>query len=462
MEKMFGGVCRSQEEMDACKEAHRVLALSPEPERGVGVHPKQKKRRMDDDDHEETSPSPAEAATMSVDSLMAVVAGMPDLERAKTLEDALKAELAATKARDQPVAEAAAPVPKTKRQLQEQAFEEAIQTASMTGEWNQAALGNKFQRLFGKKGPRNAEYSNVQGLAAQEAFKKTWIADTNTDIEKSKVHLKSYQKVNRRHGIYMPVGQYIESFGIQYNRELAIKAGLRGAEKMVRMGGGWCWVDPISESLFVLALKMEFIEDLKESWELSTKEVTHGSTGAAVTPRGIADADGTAASSGALAVVPAPAITTPKAKTKAEAKTAAKAAAAAKAGQGKSPKTKTESEVAVEEANKLKERYLKATGRADKIKTFIKDTPEWSWALNDRHAKILNEPLDDLAADVAKNADVQMYVTKDAKDFNKKFGKDHIAAVARKFNELLAKVRRVEKAVQKMNDLHDIENRSSQ
>ena len=243
---------------------------------------------------------------------------------------------------------------------------------------------------------------------------------------------------------------------------------------MMKMGGDWAYIEPVSEAVFVLQLNREFSEDLKNSWEIYTTTQTTSSTDGEV-GKAVKDvaANSTNPKSGE-----ADKVNTGQAdkkekekgngKDKGKPKSAAakKAAAAAAAGdKGESPagsKSKTESDLAVDAANKLKERYLKATGRAEKIMEWIPTMTEWVWADNPRHRLILSVPMQDLKQEVSKSSDIQTFIAKDVKDMNKKFGKDHLAAVAHAFNLLAAKITKVEKANSKMNDLHDIENMGSQ
>ena len=426
------------------------VSIHPRPQMEDGIH-EAKRARVDDD----------EAALFdgkTVDAMFEAVVGLPSQIMSQTIDTNLKEQFQQTNAIEPAAVNSDAPA-LTKRQQQDKAFEAAIVAANESGQWNQAALGNKFQRTFGAKGPRHKEYQRIQGLANIEQFKKDWISDKNKEIQKTKTYLKGYQRVDRRHGKYVPVGQYIESFGIHYDREGAIKAGLRGAQKMVKMGGEWCYIDTISETLYVLLLERQFMEDPKESWELSTKETTTGTSSSAASSSDTQVAD-----------VVLPAVSGQQGKEAATPKPAAKVGKAKAKGKAPADKvtppnklSKTETDIAITDANGLKERYLKVSGRAEQVKGFIlEESGGWGWANNDKDKKILAVPLKDITDEIAKDGDVQTYVSKDAKEFNKKFGKEHIAYVARKFLDLGAKVRRLEKAVTKMNDLWEIENRASQ
>ena len=197
----------------------------------------------------------------------------------------------------------------------------------------------------------------------------------------------------------------------------------------------------------------------KESWELFTKETTTGTSSSAASSSDtqVADVVPPAASGqqGKEAVTPKPPAKVTKAK--------AKGKAPADKVTPPDKLSKTETDIAITDANGLKEPYLKVSGRAEQVKGFIlEESGGWGWANNDKDKQILGVPLNDITDEIAKDGDVQTYVAKDAKEFTKKFGKEHIAYVARKFLDLGAKVRRLEKAVKKMNDMYDIENRASQ
>ena len=41
---------------------------------------------------------------------------------------------------------------------------------------------------------------------------------------------------------------------------------------MMMIGGNWSYIDPFSESLYVLQLRRQYTEDMTECWSLFTKE----------------------------------------------------------------------------------------------------------------------------------------------------------------------------------------------
>ena len=322
-----------------------------------------------------------------IEALISSMDGKSEHEQGKMMDEALKTTYMES-AKVAAVAETQAVGPTSEKKRKQEAFEDAVVAATKDGLWNQPAFGNKFQRTFGKNGSRHAEYAQVSGHAATEKFKLDWIQQEGDKITKTKTHLRAYQRVDTRHGKYVPIGAYIESFGIHYNREIAIKCGLRGAQQMMKMGGDWAYIEPISEALFVLQLQREFSEDLKNSWELYTSQSTTSTPAAASGEVGNTITN-SASSSKQQKNTGKAASDKPQEKeaakqkgtgTSAKAKkTAAAAAAAATSGKPESPggsKTKSVSDIAIDEANKLKERYLKATGRAEKMMTWIPSMQE--------------------------------------------------------------------------------------
>ena len=131
----------------------------------------------------------------------------------------------------------------------------------------QSPLDQKF-RKEARVSPLKERYDKAVGEKAVEAFKLKWACLKYKNIKESKSYMKSFQRVDVKKGEYVPLGKYIQSFGIHYDRDAAICHGLRGAVKMTKMGGAWCYIEPLSEALFVLNLRNEFKEELAEAWTM--------------------------------------------------------------------------------------------------------------------------------------------------------------------------------------------------
>ena len=86
------------------------------------------------------------------------------------------------------------------------------------------------------------------------------------------MHSRSYKKIDRRKGIYMPFGRLVEQYDILYNREATIAAGLRYAWKCSKMGGSWISWDGMADVCEFFHLEKEFTEEFTEMWKQYTIE----------------------------------------------------------------------------------------------------------------------------------------------------------------------------------------------
>ena len=87
-----------------------------------------------------------------------------------------------------------------------------------------------------------------------------------------KEHSRGHEHVDReKKGTYTNFGMLAESYGIHYNRELAIKRAVTASTKCVMMKGNWLNWDAVGECTEYLRLNKEFEDLFRERWNMYEK-----------------------------------------------------------------------------------------------------------------------------------------------------------------------------------------------
>ena len=133
-------------------------------------------------------------------------------------------------------------------------------------------LQNKFQRQHLPESANGKALKEAKGYVAKGEFKLKWSGLTLEHIEAAKEHSTYYKKINKKKGIYYPLGGLCEQYGIHTNRDKAIADGTKHAERATRMGGNWTKWDSMTDQVFYLHLRQEFIEEMGECWTMFETE----------------------------------------------------------------------------------------------------------------------------------------------------------------------------------------------
>lgn len=298
------------------------------------------------------------------------------------------------------------------------------------------ALGQKFAREHKTNSATWSNYNLDKTYDAKKKFRVDWCKAQLARIIESKVQVKSYQKVDRKKGTYMPFGVLVEQYGIHYDRPAAIQAALRYAASCVKMGGNWCFYDPMSSIVHFLHLKREWMQEVGESWQIFKTETEGGEVVGAIGVGPVpALADGAAL--GAIGAAPLPAladgalepVTAKLPKKGGAAGKGAKGGAAGKAEKGETPpKEKEKKSVFAEvsqQALQLKSKYNAAVATATNLVAMVEaGSPTWEWANNTRNIGALKADLALLNSGLTEFQ--QQLIVTDIKTLKESFGAEHL------------------------------------
>lgn len=75
-------------------------------------------------------------------------------------------------------------------------------------------------------------------------------------------------------GEMMNFGVLVESFGIVYDRSLAVKLATRHCLKCLKLGGKWHDIDPMTDAIRFLKLRQTYATIMTEKWAQYEKYTT--------------------------------------------------------------------------------------------------------------------------------------------------------------------------------------------
>ena len=127
-------------------------------------------------------------------------------------------------------------------------------------------LGMLFSKLHGKGTDAHELYNADRTYAAKDDYKREWQELLLEQITVGKEHIRSHAHVDRKKGVYLNFGLYVESYGVRYNRELAIKRAVSAVSKCTMTSGGWINHDRLGDCTGYLKLHRDFEDEFKEAW----------------------------------------------------------------------------------------------------------------------------------------------------------------------------------------------------
>ena len=362
------------------------------------------------------------------------------------LEDELKAlhEVWSTKHDAEEMREEEKELPKLMTHLQE-----AMETGELPK--TDKVLTNLFYRRHQKGSDTHAKLKACRTWAEKRAFTKEWCAETYKEQEESKTHSKSFKKVDKSKGEYMCFAVLAESFGILYDKELAIRKATIHATKCCKMAGDWINYDNMSETMEFLKIKKLYSEIMVEKWskfkrEYGEQDVTKGEM--------------RKREAGEQPV--------PKAKAKAKAQTAQALGKAQALAAGASQKRTADAagldggsassgvgfKHLCKKASLLKTRLTNVRSLTSEILGMIAGEKNgWGWAKGNgqtngrlqKDLEKLNENVDDFA---------QVFLTEELKDLKAKYAVGHLHVRLEQFLSLETYVADLETASKKLQKMH--------
>ena len=122
------------------------------------------------------------------------------------------------------------------------------------------------------------EYGKCHTWQQKAEFRKKWLAKTLDKLLISKSHSKTYEQADTTHGTYLNFGLLVESFGVHYNKENAVRCAVRHAAKCIRTGGKWLRRDDQADIPEYLKLSRQFQHKMTEAWSMGEKEMSSRKT----------------------------------------------------------------------------------------------------------------------------------------------------------------------------------------
>ena len=218
-----------------------------------------------------------------------------------------------------------------------------------------SSLGQEFHRWKLKTSEEYKLKYKAADRDGKEEFRKEWATTMHKNHVSRKTYQKSFERVDIKRGTYKPFSKWVQDQG---GDEDAFQGCLKGAEKMLKMKGGWVRKNPVTERLEFFDLELGSEELMSESWSLYQEQSDEPVDGGSEAPSDPAEAAGSprAAAVGAL---DAGVRGEPKAKGKTKAK--------AKAGNRGSTKSRGEIEEMMVECRQEVAPYMRAITAAKAI-----------------------------------------------------------------------------------------------
>ena len=138
-------------------------------------------------------------------------------------------------------------------------------------------IGKLFLKVHAKGTNAHIEYNVKSDHAFKEEYRAEWQAILCTIFIVGKIHTKTQIRVDSTKGKFMDFGSLVETFGIHYNRERAIRLGKIHAAKCVMLKQGFVKKDTLAGCTLFLKLESEWAEEFTQAWQ--TYEKTNDAEG---------------------------------------------------------------------------------------------------------------------------------------------------------------------------------------
>ena len=146
------------------------------------------------------------------------------------------------------------------------------------------AIGKVFSKVHAKGTVAHEVYNADKSYASKDAYKTEWMELFLKELTIGKEHSKGHEHIDKSKGRYLNFGTLVESYGIAYNRELAIKRATLAATKCVMMKGEWLSYDALGDCTEYLRLDKEFADEFREKWNMYEKSEEPAADGESVGP----------------------------------------------------------------------------------------------------------------------------------------------------------------------------------
>ena len=291
-------------------------------------------------------------------------------------------------------------------------------------------------------------YTACKGRFEKAGFRKEWAARKLKELQVVRCHSTKFCRVDTRKGEYLNFGMLVESFGVHYDKDKAVRLAVKYAQKALVLGAPWTQHDTMADITEYLKLKTQFKEEFQEAWELREKEFENTELDQA--PSTAAPAQQTTQ-------------TTP-AKRNAEALTTqgqgltTPAAAKQTQGQGRVPsppagkKAKNELSELIFQVSKVKIQYAHVMSQCQNLISTIEAQQAWSWARTP-------EGLDDLKSlleSVVIPEGCEIFILNDIKDIKTSMTADKLMTLAVLFVQIKPVVEQVEERCNQLLKAHPL------
>ena len=281
-------------------------------------------------------------------------------------------------------------------------LETKLEDAISSGKMNmKTPLSQKFVALHKPGTPAGDAYQSLKTHVEREQFRIKWAQKAYQDCVASKVHEKTYQKVDRTKGTYLPLSMIVQSEGGKDDPE-SLSAAEKYCLKCVAMGGEWCSLNSMTERMEYLYLRRESMDEMKEAWSEYEKESMN--------------------------------FKRPPEKRR-QKSTADEETPGAPPEEGqppaKVPKVRTKLEELVSKATKLKANFHSCIGAANALLSNISNDPSWTWARNPENSGVLQEHLKGMQKELSTFA--ASFLALDLKDVKAAHSKENLTVGLEEF-----------------------------
>jgi len=279
-------------------------------------------------------------------------------------------------------------------------------------EWNKAVAADPALRK---------SYTKCSGQKDKAAMRKSWVDRMCSELRYGKSHIKRWEKVDITNGDYYAFGGLVESYGIHYDRQAAVEAATKHAEKCIKMAGPWLRFNKMGEVMEYLKLSVSFTERMSEAWSLWEEE-NSGSGDATAGKPDVRKSPANPKSSASCS--------TPGAGN--DSTGGRKRAGCGDGGSAqKKPKKNECLEKALAVAVKVKKLHTEATSRAENIVGLIDTCSDWAWARTQDAVGTLRDLIMQMKA--KRSTAVNRFILEDIKVLRREIGGDYLLAMANEF-----------------------------
>ena len=314
-------------------------------------------------------------------------------------------------------------------------------------------VGREWAKALANDETLKESYTQAKSRKAKENVRSLWVERKYDELRHGKTHEREWQKVDVTKGKYLNFGLLVESFGVAYDKHVAILAATRHAHKCLEMKGAWLSYDGMAELPLFLKLEIGFQERMGECWRMWEQESSgpgasalpwHATGGRNQSNSGSGNPGKSSGNGAGNAGAGAGAGDGTHGDTPHSKATSKKRVAEAGAGtHGSTTNHKTPKKAdkvddtlkkALTAASDAKNLYSQAVSCAENLVDIIDSTSSWAWARTPQSIGVLRQLISDLKLKMTDKA--KQFLLEDLKDLKRQVGSESLLLIAQDFQAL--------------------------